>query len=144
MPPPPSTGERGLEVCCHGDRPPLPVDLCVCVCLRHIGHVHAAALPELHSQDHHQLARLTTPPAMHTLTDSSPDQSAQQKKGQRLGCGRVWGFLGVNGTGSRTGTEQHHAHYLYSTFFAMNNCFSGMKKRENAIILLPAVFCPDV
>lgn len=59
---PESAGERGLEVRCDGDRPPLPVDLCVCVRLRHDGHVPAAALPELHSQDHQQPARLTAWP----------------------------------------------------------------------------------
>lgn len=61
-PHPDSAGERGLEVRCDGDRPPLPVDLCVCVCLWHDGHVPAASLPELHSQDHQQPARLTAWP----------------------------------------------------------------------------------
>lgn len=54
-----STGERGLEVCRHGDRPPLSVDLCVCLCVRHTGHVPAAPLPELHSKNHRKYCRLT-------------------------------------------------------------------------------------
>lgn len=41
-------GERGLEVRRHGDRPPVPLDLCLRLCLRHHRHVPAASLPELH------------------------------------------------------------------------------------------------
>lgn len=90
--PSPSTGERGLEVRCHGDRPPLPVDLCVCVRVWHNGHVPAAALPELHSQDHHQLARLTIPRPRTRWRTAPPNQSAQQDKGRRWG-GWVWVLL---------------------------------------------------
>lgn len=84
----PFTGERGLEVRCHGDRPPLSVDLCVCVRVRHIGHVPAAALPELHSQDHHKLARLTIPrPQARWRTAPPTNQHSRTKAG---GGGGGW------------------------------------------------------
>lgn len=41
-------GERGLEVRRHGDRPPVPLDLCRRLCLWHHRDVPTASLPELH------------------------------------------------------------------------------------------------
>lgn len=38
---------RGLEVCSHGDRPSVPVDLHPGVCGGNIGALHAATVPKL-------------------------------------------------------------------------------------------------
>ncbi len=114
--PSPSTGERGLEVRCHGDRPPLPVDLCVCVRVRYNGHVPAAALPELHSQDHHQPARLTIPRPRTRWRTAPPNQSAQQDKGRRLG-GAGLGFIVSIGLEPELELNSNHTHYLYSNVF---------------------------
>lgn len=53
----PRVGERGLEVRGHGHRPPLLVDLRLCLRLRHRRHVPPAALPELR----HQLSAAARP-----------------------------------------------------------------------------------
>lgn len=131
--PSPSTGERGLEVCCHGDRPPLPVDLCVRVRVWHNGHVPAATLPELHSQDH-QHARLTIPRPQNTLTDSSPPTSQHSRTRPEVGRCRGGGRVRVlmclwNWNQNWKWTVITPITFIV-TFFATNNCFSCMKKKE--------------
>lgn len=80
-----STGERGLEVCCYGDRSPLSLDLCVCLRVRHDGHVPAAPFPELHSENH-QHARLI-------VSANRQRPWPIRTAGQR--CGGVWMCVGV-------------------------------------------------
>lgn len=84
-------GERGLEVCCHGDRPPLSLDLCICVRVRHNGHVPAAAIPELHSQDHHPHTRLTIPRAQTQRQTAPPTNQHSRTRGSHGGA--ALGFI---------------------------------------------------
>lgn len=63
------------------------MDFCVCVRVRHHGHVPAAALPELHSQDHQQLARLTTRESPAPRWTASPSQHGRTEAWS-------WGWLG--------------------------------------------------
>lgn len=127
------TGERGLEVCCHGDRSPLPVDLCVCVCVRHNGHVPAAAIPELHSQDHHPHSRLTVPlPQTHWQT-APPTNQHSRTRGSNGGAGL--GFIvSVNWNENWNSTAITPIIFIV-TFFEMNSNVSCMKKKENTLIL---------
>lgn len=137
-----STGERGLEVCCHGDRSPLPVDLCVCVRVRHNGHVPAAAIPELHSQDHHPLSRLTVPqPQTHWQT-APPTNQHSRTRGSHGGA--ALGFIvSVNWNQNWNSTAITPIIFIV-TFFEMNSNLSCMKKKGKHRHTSLQFFCPDV
>lgn len=127
-PTPESTGERGLEVRCHGDWPPLPVDLCVCVRVRHNGHVYAAALPELHSQDHHQPARLTICRPWTWWQLPQPISTAGQ--GLEVGGGGVWVLLCLLNRNQNCNWTAITPITFILTFFAKNNIFLVWREKK--------------
>lgn len=79
------------------------------------------------------------------MTDSSPDQSAQQDKGWWWAGELSLGFIVSIKLEPGLELNSNHTHYLYSNVFCNEKLFFLYEeKKENTIILLPAVFCPDV